>query len=279
MAVAEAPAAPAPPGSRIGRLWRAQLWRTGQVGLGRAAAFAMVGGLVITAFGLLARFAPGALTSATRRGLEASARSLFPSAESSAAALALALLWIQAPALLLLFSSMPVSNFAAALSGAEVSEGKAEYLLAWGWTPREIGLATMLTVCTRSLLIYLCMAVAWLVSAVAVSATVLSADIGALPWRDSLTFTLCGGLLSLWTSSVVSLSAVRWPTVSSARFGSATGISTLGALPGLLVLGAMTMMGGGDLRQVVVVLSGLSILVMMAVVAWLTRGLTRSALL
>ena len=279
MVVAEAATVRGRSASRIGRLWRAQLWRTGEVGLGRAAAFAMLGGLVITAFGLLARFAPGALTSATRRGLEASAESRFPSAESSAAALALALLWIQGPALLVLFSSMPVSNFAAALGGAEVGEGKAEYLLAWGWSPREIGLATMLTVCTRSLLIYLCMAVAWLVSAVAVSAVVLSADLGALPWRDSLTFTLCGGLLALWTSSVVSLSAVRWPTVSAARFGSATGISTLGALPGLLVLGAMTVIGGDDLRQVVVVLSGLSIVVMMAVVAWLARGLTRSALL
>lgn len=267
------------PVSRIGGLWRAQLWRTGQVGLGRATAFAMLGGLVITAFGVLARFAPGALTSATRRGLEASAQARFPFAEGSAEALALALLWIQGPALLVLFSSMPVSNFAAALSTAEVSEGKAEYLLAWGWSPREIALATALTVCTRSVVIYVCMAAAWLVSAAALSWAVLSADLGALPWRDSLTFTLCGGLLSLWTSSVVSLSAVRWPTVSSARFGSATGISTLGALPGLLVLAAMTMIGGDELLRTVVVLSALSIVVMMLVVVWLARGVTRSALL
>ncbi|MDP8987778.1 MAG: hypothetical protein M3N11_05450 [Actinomycetota bacterium] len=239
----------------------------------------MLGGLVITAFGLLARFAPGALTSATRHGLEASAQSRFPFAESPEAALALALLWIQGPALLVLFSSMPVSNFAAALSTAEVSEGKAEYLLAWGFSPRQIALATMLTVCTRSLFVYLCMAAAWLTSAAALSWLVLSADLDTLPWRDSLTFTLCGALLALWTSSVVSLSSVRWPTVSSARFGSATGISTLGALPGLLVLAAMTLIAGDDLRRVVVTLSGLSILVMMAAVAWLTRGLTRSALL
>lgn len=271
--------APARPASRIRRLWVAQLWRTGQVGLGRAAAFAMLGGLVITAFGLLARFAPGALTSATRHGLEASAQSRFPFADSPEVALALALLWIQGPALLVLFSSMPVSNFAAALSTAEVSEGKAEYLLASGFSPAQIALATMLTVCTRSLLIYLCMAAAWLASAAALSWLALSADLGTLPWRDSLTFALCGGLLALWASSVLSLAAVRWPTVSSARFGSATGISTLGALPGLLVLAAMTMIAGDDLLRVVITLSGVSILVMMAVVAWLTRGLTRSALL
>jgi hypothetical protein len=279
MPVAETTAPTPRPLSPILRLWRAQLWRTGEVGLGRAAAFAVLGGLVITTFGVLARFAPGALTSATRRGLEASAEALFPSAESSAAALGLALLWIQGPALLVLFSSMPVSNFAAALSGVEVSEGKAEYLLAGGWTPRQIALATMLTVGTRSVFIYLCMAAAWLLSATAVSWGILAADLHILPWRDSMTFALCGGLLSLSTAAVVSLSAVRWPNVSSARFGSATGISTLGALPGLLVLAAMTMIGGGDLRTVVVVLSCLSTVAMAVVVALLTQGMTRRALL
>lgn len=272
------PPSVAPPRRRVLDLWRAQLWRTGQVGLGRAALFAMLGGLVITGFGLLAQIAPGALTAPTRQGLEASARARFPFTDSSSTALALALLWVQGPALLILFSSMPVSNFASALSGAEVSEGKAEYLLAGGWSPRQIAGATALTVCTRSLVIYVCMALAWVVSAALVSAALLSVDRARLPWRDSLTFTLCGALLALWTAVVVSLGSVRWPAVSSVRLGSATGTGTIGAVPGLLILGVLTILGGGDLRRLVLVISAVSVVVLAVVVAALLRGMTRPAL-
>lgn len=263
---------------RIVVLSRGQLWRTRKIGSLRALLFASLGGFAIVALGVLARFAPGALTPATRRGLELATHDWFSHVDGGAEALALSLVWIQGPALLVLFSSMPVSNFASSLSSAEVSEGKAEYLLAAGWQPSEIAFATSATVAWRSMAIYLTMASAWFAGGVVLS-SVLGVRLGALPWTDLGVFVGCGVVLTLWTATIVSLSSVRWPAVNALRLGTSSAIGTLGAAPGLIVLALMTFVGGDDLTRLVVTVAIAALLLMCGTVLWLACGIDRGALL
>lgn len=263
-------------GARYPGLIRAHLWRSRQVGWSRTVVFAAGSGVLVAGFAVLARFASAVMTSATRSGLGQAAAALFPSL-TTAQGMAMAMAWIQGPALVLLLGSMPIASYATALTTQEVGEGRAEYLLAMGYPPRAIATSLSVSAAIRGALLYASTAAAWFVAVLAVTAQM--GAVGLVPWRYCAMFLPLGLAFSVFSALIVTLVGIRWPGVNAMKVGTSSATGLISAVPGLVVLLVLTFGGGDNPRQTVLTITAILVPVAVAFSAWLFTGMRRRSLL
>jgi hypothetical protein len=213
-------------GALVWRAWRGQRLRLILIPLLLAC--------ILLALSLLTFYAPGALTGVSHRAVERVASSRYPGI-SGKAALAMAMLTVQAPHFISAFTASIASSIAVSSFGAESSRGGLENLLAGPYTTREVIYSLGLTSVVLSFFSWIMLTVGTVVIAVVfLLLTGVSLHDAVSGFGQGMLLPLP---LTLWGAIVGLVAVLLFPRLAQMRLGTNSSVIQIVAmLPAFVLL-------------------------------------------